>query len=125
MRLLNDNADCLGIVAVVLLALHEGLHILRSDDLDRVTLCLKMPLPVKSTRASFDTDQAWWNGLGHLQQLIAHHASSQDNLTIGAYAMELERILSDINSQNRNVCHDYLPNWRDQCDCGLGEQSIP
>ena len=41
MRLLNGNADCLGIVAVILLALHEGLHILRSDDLDRVTLGLK------------------------------------------------------------------------------------
>jgi len=65
-----------------------------------------MPLPVKGTRASFDPDQAWWNSLCHLQQLIAHHASSQDNLTIGVYAMKLEHILGDIDSQNRNVCHD-------------------
>lgn len=125
MRLLNGNADCLGIVAVILLAFHEGLHILRSEDLDRVTLGLKMPLPVKGTRASFDPDQAWWNSLSHLQQLIAHHASSQDNLAFGVYAMKLEHVLGDINSQNRNVCHDNLPCWRDQCDCGLGEQSIP
>jgi len=40
--------------------------------------------------------------------LIAHHTSSQDNLTIAIDAMKLEHILGDINSQNRDLCHDNL-----------------
>jgi hypothetical protein len=123
--LLNGNAYRLGIVAVIFLALQERLHILWRDNLHSVPLSLKMPLPVKGTRASFDADQARWHSLGHLQQLIAHHAPSQGNLTIGAHAMKLEHVLGDINSQNRNVCHDNLLRWRDQFDCGVGEQSIP
>lgn len=103
MWLLNGNAYCLSIVAVILLAFQERLHILRRDDLHSMPLGLKMPLLVKGTRASFDPDQARWYSLGHLQQLIAHHASSQDNLTIGINPMKLEHILGDINSQNRNV----------------------
>src|SRR5690606_7463203 len=62
MWLLNGNAYCLGIVAVILLALHEGLHILRRDDLHGMPLSLKMPLPVEGACASFDPNQARWDG---------------------------------------------------------------
>ena len=47
MWLLNGNADCLRVISIILLALHERLHILRRNDLDRMSLGLKMPLPMK------------------------------------------------------------------------------
>ncbi len=77
--LLNSNAYCLGIVAVILLALQERLHILRRDDLHSMPLSFKMPLPVKGTRASFDPDQAWRQCLEESNDIVAAHRRACTN----------------------------------------------
>jgi len=47
-------ADRFGIVAIVLLAEHEGLHVLQADDLDRMTKALELALPVERSRAGLE-----------------------------------------------------------------------
>lgn len=46
-RLTHSRANRLGIVAIILLMLHEGLHILRRDNSDRVPKFFELTLPVK------------------------------------------------------------------------------
>jgi hypothetical protein len=52
--LTHSRADCLGIVAVVLLPSHERFHILRADDLHLVAQFLKLAGPAKCPRAGFN-----------------------------------------------------------------------
>ena len=75
-RLSGSGADGLGVVADGLLAPHEGLDVLRADDLHSVVELLELPLPIEGTGAGFDGDGAGLGLRDDLEQLVAHHATS-------------------------------------------------
>jgi len=71
--LLYRSADCLSVVAIVLLPTHQGLHALWGHDPDRVTKLLELPLPIKRTGRGFDADEAGIQFTNDLEQLLPAH----------------------------------------------------
>ena len=95
----GGGADGLGVIAVGLLAAHEGLHVLRADDLHPVAELLELALPVEGTGAGLDSDGAGLDLGDDVEQLVAHHAASQHQAAVAVDAMELEDGLGDIDAE--------------------------
>jgi hypothetical protein len=90
-------ADCLGVVAIVVLgAFHEGLHILRRDQANVVTQGAEFPSPVVGTATRFHGDLGGGKLFKEGDHLRAAKVGSQDRLTTFVDAVQGENSLGRI-----------------------------
>src|ERR1700759_3952106 len=67
----------LGVVAVVLLPAHEGLHILRADDFYLMAERLELPCPAEGSGAGLNHNRASINLRDNLQKFLRGRADLQ------------------------------------------------
>lgn len=103
-RLPRGDADGLSVVPVVLLPTHEGLHILRADNLHLMPEGFKLPLPIESPRTGFKNHRAWIDLGDDLDKLISHHPTLQDNTAVAIDAVKLEHVLGDLLPRKLRQC---------------------
>ncbi len=72
-RLARCRADRFSVVAVVLLTPHEGLHILRADNLHLMPKSFELTRPIEGARTGFDDHSARIDLREDCEKLIAHH----------------------------------------------------
>ena len=80
-------ADRLGIIAIVLLATEERLHILWADDLHLMPKFLELTRPAERPGASFDNGRTPIDLSKNGEQLITHDPPLQDDTTAPIDAM--------------------------------------
>jgi hypothetical protein len=97
------------VTAVVLVALHEGLHELRADELHHVTLLLELSHPMMGACAGFHPDSAWRKSENHFHQLGAADAASQHKFARSIHAVHLKNILRKIDGKKPNGVDDETP----------------
>src|SRR5579859_5463960 len=98
-------ADRLGVVGIVLVALHIRLHELRCDQLYAIAQRLQFPCPVMGTAAGLQTDLT--AGLSHLAQhlqpALPWQTPPPDGLLEPIRAVQLEHLLGDVDSNARKL----------------------
>src|SRR5712692_6440588 len=102
-------ADRLGVIGIVLVALHIRLHELRGDQLHRESSLLQPARPVVRSSAGLHADLA--ARLQFLQQrlepAIARQPPAPDHLLVAAHTVNLKHVLCQINS-NADKLHSGL-----------------
>ena len=92
-------ADCLGVVGVVLVALHVRLHKLRGNQLHPESLLLQLARPVMRATARLHADLAiWLDRLAqHLHPVLSRQPPAPERLLLTVYAVHLKYVLCQIN----------------------------
>jgi hypothetical protein len=98
-------ADRLGVVAVVLGALDEGLHVLRWDQAHVVAEGGQFPCPMVRTGARFHRDLGWQMFLKERQHLSAAVIDTQHRLISLVDAVQCEHSLGRVNTNAPNPGH--------------------
>ncbi|GCD76447.1 hypothetical protein NBRC3299_2739 [Acetobacter pasteurianus NBRC 3299] len=108
-RLTGRNDDRFRISSIVLLALHERLHILRSDQSDLVTSSCQFASPVMRAPARFKNDQSRRLRGHELHKLLTTQLFAKHHLARTRSSMNLENVLCQINAYH---CILHLPSFR-------------
>ncbi len=107
-RPLGRLADRLGVGRIVLLPLHEGLHVGRRDQPDRVPEPHQLPAPVVRARAGLHSHHAPRLGCEERQQSASTELLAEQDRARRIRAMRLENRLRDIKTDGGNVSHGRL-----------------
>jgi hypothetical protein len=109
-------ADCLGIVAVVLVGLHVRLDELRRHEPHLVAQLDELARPVMRAATGLHPDQAGRQVGEELQHLAAFELLAQHRFPALAHPVDLEHALCQIDTHCRNL-HDGRPlsvKWSDR-----------
>ena len=107
-RTLRCLADRLGIGNIILLPLHERLHIGRGDQPNIMANPHQFARPVVCAAASLQRHQASGLILKEPQHLPARYPAAEQLLTSRVCAMRLKHILCDIQAYRCNLTHERL-----------------
>lgn len=124
-RLPRGGANRFGVIAVVLLASDEWLHILRADDLHLMAERLELSRPAEGAGAGFNHNGAAINLCDDDKQLIAHDPAFENDTAIAVHAMELEDVFGDVDTEDvdGHGCSPFATG--SQPERKEGEPSIP
>src|SRR5215204_4855071 len=117
-------ADCLGVSAIVLVPLHIRLHIGRRHQAHSVAKRLELAGPMMRRGAGFDANQARRQLLKEGQNVAALELTTEHDIALRIYAVNLKYRLRDIQTDCCNRLHVWLlrivgaltaPNIRGTC----------
>ncbi len=97
--------DRLGIVVVVLLTLHERLHIVRWNDARLMAELAQSAADEMGAEARFHADDARWQLLERLDQGQSLDLAAERDLAVSAEADEVEDFLADIDADRGKWCN--------------------
>ena len=106
-RPLHRLGDCLGVDIVVLVALHEGPHILRRHQPHIVPLPGQDPAKIMGAAARLHPDPAGRQGRRQNDESPPGHAATKHGPALGVLADEVEHRLAEIDAE-RCYGHGYL-----------------
>jgi hypothetical protein len=102
-------ADRLGIRRIILLPLHEGLHVGRSDQPHRMPEVADLTPPVVTAGARLHRNGARRKRRKEWQQLLTAKFLPKQDRSLLIRPMKLERMLSEIQTNCGNLQHGRLP----------------
>src|SRR5271169_1162520 len=100
--------DGLGIGGIVLVPLDVRLHVSRRHQPYRMAERLELPRPMVRRGAGLNTDQTRWQLLKKRQNVPTLYLATDDHLTFGVNAVNLEDRLGDIETDCCNRLHSSL-----------------
>jgi hypothetical protein len=101
-------ANGLGVDKVVLIALHERLHKLGRDELDLMIEARQFACEVMCAGTGFHHSGTAVERGEKLDELLATHLLAKHSLTVPVLAVEVKRMLAQVDSYQRHVFHDGL-----------------
>jgi hypothetical protein len=105
-------ADRLGIGRVVLVSLHEGLHIDRRNQPHLMAQRADLPRPMVRTGAGFHRDDALGSGSEKRQHLRPGYLLLERRRSVPSRAMRLKDVLRQIEPDDANFLHRRLSSRR-------------
>ena len=110
-RALRRLADRLRVSHVVLLPLHERLHVRGRDEPRIVAQSSDLAGPVVRARASLHRHDAPWQRREEHQNLVTPQLLAQDRVTAPVRAVNLENRLGQIDADCADLPHGRLLQW--------------
>jgi hypothetical protein len=105
-------ADRLGIGRVVLVSLHEGLHIDLRNQPHLMAQCADLPRPMGRTGAGFHRDDALGSGSEKREHLRPGYLLPERRRSVPSGAMRLKDVLRQIEPDDANFLHGRLSSRR-------------
>ena len=104
--------NSLGICHVVLLTLHEWLHVGRRNQPHLVAQIANSPAPMMRTGTGLHCHHARWLRGQELQQLPPRQLPAEDHRSIRPCAMRLKHVLGQIQADDADLSHGRFPSLR-------------
>jgi hypothetical protein len=106
---LDRLAACLGIGAVVLVALHVRLHVLGRHLSHVVSAGGELATPVMRRRAGFEADETWRQRREELHDVASPQAFAEHYRSFRTDAVDVEHVFGDVEPDSGNLVHGWPP----------------